>query len=66
MFSLRQKLFISITLVLLISFLLYQLESSINILFISAIGLAIIALLVDRWINIPIKKVADGARKIKD
>ena len=66
MFSLRQKLFISITLVLLISFILYQLEPSINILFISAIGLGIIALLVDRWINVPIKKVANFARKIKD
>jgi len=66
LFSLRQKLFISITLVLLISFILYQLEPSINILFISAIGLGIIALLVDRWINVPIKKVANFARKIKD
>ena len=66
MFSLRQKLFLSITLVLLIGFILYQLEPSINILFISAIGLGIIALLVDRWINVPIKKVANFARKIKD
>ncbi len=52
--------------VLLISFILYQLEPSINILFITAIGLGIIALLVDRWINVPIKKVANFARKIKD
>ena len=49
-----------------VGFVLYQSESSINIFFITAVGLGIIALLVDRWINVPIRKVAEGAKKIKD
>ena len=48
-----------------VGFVLYQSESSINIFFITAVGLGIIALLVDRWINVPIRKVAEGAKKIK-
>ena len=38
----------------------------INIFIIVSIGLLIFTILVDRWINTPIRKVADFARNIKD
>tara|TARA_B100000427_G_scaffold300740_1_gene283335 strand:+ start:935 stop:1933 length:999 start_codon:yes stop_codon:yes gene_type:complete len=65
-FSLRLKLLVTFILTLVLAVIIYYSGFKINILALIGFCFFIFVLLVDRLINIPIKKVAEGAKKIKE